>query len=92
LNLQLEKITGDFGDSLTRLDNVLARIEQKEVTQVSQIYHPASERTNDPDVIVALAGMFFAARELENLIKHIDSIVAGIADTMTVSRLLQGRE
>lgn len=89
----LNEIESGFDESIAMLDGVISLVEQKRVTQINEIYHehrPAKfpGQREEPDVVVAIIGMFAAASQLDSLNKRIDGIVGGITDTVTIAKIL----
>jgi hypothetical protein len=94
LDSQLDRIVAEFNASESMLDDVLALVEARKVTQISQIYHgkvsaPRLDAEEEPDAVVAFVGLFVAAGHLDDLVKRIDSVVDSIADAVTITKIVQ---
>ncbi|MHB1868019.1 MAG: hypothetical protein ACYCPP_03640 [Nitrososphaerales archaeon] len=94
LKTEAETIKETFYDSVAELDRVLNRVEKREATRISDIYHSKSlsagrRADEEPDILLSFVGIFGAAENLDKLIKRVDGIVANIEDTVTVMKIVQ---
>lgn len=93
LEVQLNGIVTAFDASISMLDKVLSLVQNREVTRVKEIYHKERrqvselEQEEEPDVVVAFAGLFTAASSLDDLVKRIDGIVDSYEDMMTIFKI-----
>lgn len=93
---EASQISLGFKKAIEEFDKVLALVEKKEATKITDIYQKnalkppipiGKEKEEPPNILYAFIGIFGASQRLENIIAKVERTISSIQDTVTITKI-----
>lgn len=91
---EASQISLGFKKAIEEFDKVLALVEKKEATKITDIYQKSALKTisfgkeeEPPNILGAFIGIFGTSQRLENIIAKVEHTISSIQDTVTITKI-----